>query len=513
MRDKDLVIAADFGTSGVRAAVYTRHLARRALAKATYGLSFPGPGMAEQNPQHWWLALREITAALIRDIPDLRERCAGIIFAAQMCTVIAVDEEGNPLRPAIIWLDKRSAPLIRRMAGPVWGPGLYGYDPIKLLRWVRMTNGAPALNGMDPPGKMRWIAENEADIWRRTAKCLDMKDWLVHRATGRFTTTPDSANLTWMMDTRKGREAWSESLMKMVGVPGTLLPNIINGNDVAGGLTARAASELGLMEATPVFGGAGDVSASAYGSGATQDGSLHLSLGTSSWLAGFFPSRRLNPAHAYATILGPVGNRPLLIATQESAGSCFNWIANITGRSIREVMNEASQYSGTQSPPLFLPWLAGERVPADDAHLRGGFLGLSIQHDGASLTRAVLEGVALNTRWAFESVARQKGFRHDASMSVVGGAAESDAFCQMLADCLGHTLHTRPEPDLAGVRGAACIAAMGLGWEPQADHPGEEKRFHPSSPRHEYFNQRFREFRKAYANNVKWFHERAKADT
>jgi len=101
-----------------------------------------------------------------------------------------------------------------------------------------------------------------------------------------------------------------------------------------------------------------------------EDGELHLSLGTSSWISGFYPARRLSASEGYATILSPIGHRPILIATQESAGACLDWFAELSGET-DVPWNEAV------TPPLFLPWLAGERVPVDDNRLRGGFLGLS----------------------------------------------------------------------------------------------------------------------------------------
>jgi xylulokinase len=188
-----------------------------------------------------------------------------------------------------------------------------------------------------------------------------------------------------------------------------------------------------------------------------EDGELHISLGTSSWISGFYPGRRLSASEGYATILSPFGNRPLLIATQESAGACLDWLDRLAGVEPDEAISGVT-------PPLFLPWLAGERVPVDDNRLRGAFLGLSLQHGRASLRQAVIEGVALNTRWAWQSVARQKGTRHAHLLRAVGGGALNPVLCQALADCLGADLAVSRDPRNAGVRGAAAIAAAGLGW-------------------------------------------------
>ena len=121
---------------------------------------------------------------------------------------------------------------------------------------------------MDPPAKMLWLKRHEPEVYAQAWKLLDVKDWLILRATGHAATTADLANVTWMMDTRKGREGWSDALVSRFGLRRELLPDIVDGTASPGGLTDAAASELGLPAGLPVFAGAGDVCAAALGSGA-----------------------------------------------------------------------------------------------------------------------------------------------------------------------------------------------------------------------------------------------------
>lgn len=499
---QDLVIAVDVGTSSLKVGLIGPDLDVLHSADHPYPISYPGPGCAEQDPLDWWLALRLALVKLSNTCPDLRARAAGMVFASQMCGVVAVDAEGAPLRPCLIWLDKRAAGIAREVMGGF--PKLFGYGLFKLLSSIRLTNGAPSLNGMDPPAKMLWLKRHEPDVYGRAARLLDVKDWLLLRATGRAVTTADLANVTWMMDTRKGREGWSDTLVSRFGLKRSLLPDIVEGTASPGGLTAAAAAELGLPEGLPVFAGAGDVCAAAIGSGAVEDGELHISLGTSSWISGFYPGRRLSASEGYATILSPFANRPLLIATQESAGSCIDWLDRMLG-------SEAEEDQPGITPPLFLPWLAGERVPVDDNRLRGAFLGLSLQHGRSSLRRAVIEGVALNTRWAWRSVARQKGTRHAHLLRAVGGGALNATLCQTLADCLGIDIAVARDPRNAGVRGAAAIAAAGLGWRAsvwdaaKSFDRSSETVYRPDVARKTYFDRRFAQFQDAYKRNAPWF--------
>jgi xylulokinase len=422
--------------------------------------------MAEQQPDHWWQALRRGVAALRQQIPDLGERAVALVPCAQMCGLVCVDRAGEVLRPALVSLDKRAGALSRRMNGGF--PSIAGYRADKLFAWTRIANGAPSHNGMDPPAKMLWIKTHEPDVWAASHKFLDVKDWLIFRATGALTTTADSANLTWMMDTRPGREGWSPSLAGRLGIPLDKLPQIVDGASVAGQLDAGAADELGLAEGLPVIAGAGDVGATAIGSGAVEDGQLHVYAGTSAWLSAFFPSRRLDVFHSYATIASSVGFRPLLIATQESAGTAFAWAARLVGESAGDsdsALDTLYDRIGEMQDddPLFVPWLTGERVPVDDDRLRGVFYGLSVRHDRNAILRATLEGVALNLRWAMSKVARQKGVRSDLPLPLVGGAAVNACFAQLLADALERRVEVR-SPRHAGVRGAAAIAGVALGW-------------------------------------------------
>ncbi|SEO03211.1 xylulokinase [Salinihabitans flavidus] len=464
MTTGDLVIAADFGTSGVKVGAVDRDLTLRARVVETYPLDLGPGGHAEQAPADWWWALARAIARLTDEIPDLPQRAGALSFGSQICGVVCVGEDGAPLRPCLTWLDKRAAPLGRALVGGA--PQVHGYQIGKLLRWLRIANGAPAKNGMDPTAKFLWIKREEPEVFARTRWFMDVKDWLVLRATGRPITTAESANLTWLMDTRRGREGWSPRLAAMTGIPLDKLPEIADGADVVGTLTTGAAADLGLPAGLPVMGGVSDVTAAALGSGEVEDGALHICIATSAWISGFFPNRRLNVPASYATITSSVGFRPLLIASQENAGSALEWAVKMTGGAeTTETLATAFAQVGEARPndPYFLPWLAGERVPVDDDALRGVLHGLRLHHGPPEIRRAAIEGVALNIRWAYSKVAREKGVRLEGPISMVGGVAANPRFAQTLADALHRPLRVG-EARHAGVLGAAALAAPVLGW-------------------------------------------------
>ncbi len=421
----------------------------------TYPIHFLGANAVEQDPQDWWVALCRGVRSLLGEADCTVE---GIAIVAQTGTVVCVSEDGRPLRPAILWRDKRSAPQALEMTGGF--PSAFGYRIDKLANWIRLANGAPSRGGSDATSKIRWVLDNEPEVTKELRYFLDARDWLIHRATGRFVTVADSANLTWLMDTRKGSEGWSAKLASMAGIDLNHLPPIIDATAEAGRLTNDAAKELGLPAGIPVFGGCSDVSAAALGSGAVADGELHICLSTSSWIAGFFPGRRLSPAKAYATVTSPFEYRPLLIVGQETAARMKTW-----ANSAFAATNDATDDDPLprQDDPFAFPWLAGERVPVDDDNLRAAFLQISDHHDAAALHRATTEAIVHNTAWAWQSVSRERGLQMDKPLPVVGGGAMIPGLARCLSAVTGRDIALGAGRE-AGVYGAGIIAATAIGW-------------------------------------------------
>lgn len=433
-------------------ALLNRDLAVIARQIETYPLQILGANGVEQNPQDWWDALCRGVRKLVGGVACSVE---GIAIAAQTGTVVCADEQGTPLRPAIVWRDTRSAPQALAITGGF--PQAFGYRIDKLAKWIWLANGAPAKGGLDATSKIRWVFDHDPQIAAQTKYFLDAKDWLIHRATGQFITVADSANLTWLMDTRKGHEGWSPQLAALAGINLAQLPKIIEGTDQAGTLTKDAAGHMGLPEGTPVFGGCSDFCAAALGAGAVADGELHICLSSSAWISGFFPNRRLSAAHSYATVTSPLRYRPLMIVGQETAGLAKTWA------------NAAFADAGSEAPlpraddPFAFPWFAGERAPVDNDKLRAAFLQISDHHDAAALQRATTEGIVHNTAWAWACASRERGHEKDKPVALVGGGALINGMAQSLSAAIGRDIALGAGQE-AGVFGAGIIAATALGW-------------------------------------------------
>ncbi len=504
-----LVLGYDFGTSALKAALFDK--AGRVVASGTgpYKLLLPEPGWAEQYPTDWWEAMGAVTPRLLQDSGAEASRIAAIGVTAQMCGVVPVDAEGEALVNALIWLDTRSTGEADRLIGG-W-PKIGGYGLINLIRWLRLTGGAPNPAGKDPPTKMMWLKANAPAAWARTHRLLDVKDYIVHRLTGRFATSFDCAHLTWLFDARAQRKQWSATLMRRAGVARDLLPDIARATDIVGGLTAEAAERLTLREGTPVVAGLGDVSAAALAAGAPEHGAPHLGLGSSAWLGAMLPKSRVNPLTNIGSISGADGKDYLLVAAQENGGSCVGWALRTLGFADGDFAG-FERCAGEARPrvdgPMFLPWLAGERVPADDKNLRGGFLNLGPNDGRAEMARAVYEGVALNVRWAMSDFDRLAGSAGKA-LRVVGGAAVSRLWCQIFADVLGRPVEPIENPVLGGPLGAAMAASVAAGWHKKladaAMMTRTGRRFEPAPELAPLYDLRFRRFAAAHKKLRPWY--------
>jgi xylulokinase len=503
------ILALDLGTSSAKAALVTLSGQIVDSTRRELRVLYPRPNWAEQEPESWWQAMTGATRDLWERSRGQPGDVAGIIFSSQMLGMIPVDESGAPLMNCMIWLDTRSRFQARRLTAG--HPKVAGYGAWRLLKWLRITNGAPNLAGRDPISKMVWLREERPDLWQRTYKLLDVKDYLLFRSTGRMLTTYDFASSGWLLRTRKHHLGWSQEILDMVGIPRDRLPDLIRSTEIAGTLRPEAAADLGLPEGIPVVAGAGDVTSSAVGSGAVRDGEIHLSLGTSALVTAHLDDRKVDLFSAIGTYCAAEDDKYLLIASQETACASLEWMrTRILGEEIShakfdELVASAAPGAGGVH---FFPWFAGERVPVDDSSIHGGFVNLALDTDRSQLARAIYEGISYNTRWALRSVEKLLGGPVPA-LRLVGGGAHSTVWCQVLADVFDRRIERVEAPQFSAVRGAALIALRALG---KIDHLEEAGDRVPVSdvcePRPELrglYDAGFDHFLRFYRRNRSWF--------
>jgi xylulokinase len=450
------VLAIDLGTSGPKVGLVSEAGEVLAVEFEPVPLQLHPGGGAEQRPEDWWAAI--VKAA--QRLPRHELRAVGL--TAQWAGTVAVDAAGEPLAPAIIWMDARGAAHARRLAGARLR--VAGYDPRKLARWVRRTGGAPTLSGRDSLGHILWLRAERPAIYAR-AMFLEPVDWLGHKLTGRMATTGVTATLHWVTDTRDAaRVVYDDDLLAVAGLRRDQLPELLGANAVLGPLTESARAQLGVAAAVPVVAGTPDTMSAAVGSGAVADHSAHLYVGTSSWLSCHVPYKRTDPLRSVASLPSALPGRWLVSCEQETAGASVALLRDLLAPA--DGFAEIDRLAATAPPgsggTLFTPWLNGERTPVDDHVVRAGLHNLTLATRREHVARAVLEGVALNTRWMQEAV--EKFVRRQLDpVAFVGGGARSALWAQIMADVLGRTVRRVAEPGSANLRGAALLALLGLG--------------------------------------------------
>jgi xylulokinase len=233
------------------------------------------------------------------------------------------------------------------------------------------------------------------------------------------------------------------------------------------------------------------------GAGTVHDYATHLAISTTSWISCPVPFKKTSIAQQIASIPG-VGGGYLVVDNHETAGRCLQWLRDTTfpDRTYDELTALAATAAPGSGNVLFTPWLAGERSPVDDLDARGGFHNLSLTTGPAELVRAVLEGVAYNSRWLHDAVERFAKRRLD-PIRIFGGGATSDLWCQIHADVLDRTIERVADPLNCNARGAALIAGMALGAvrrDEVADLVTIDRTFRPDPANRAVYDRLFAEF-------------------
>jgi xylulokinase len=473
-RTTTVSLAIDLGTSGMKVALITTHGHVLGWESQPIGLYLTPGGGAEQSPDEWWQAF--LTAAqrlIVRNLVP-RDAIKAICCSTQGEGTVPVDRTGTALMNCILWMDMRGAPYLHQQARGLIN--VAGADVVKLLRWIRLTGGMPSLTGKDPAAHMLLVREKFPEIYERTNKFLNVLDYLNLRLTGRFTATFDSILTSWVTDNRNPNDIrYNAALIKSSGIDGDKFPEIVSCTTVLGNVKSEVAEALGLSADVKVVAGAIDNTAAALGSGAVDDFLPHLYIGTSSWIAAHVPFKRTDIGSSLASVPCALPDRYLLTALQATAGGNLNFLRDNILYHEDELLHEANvpdvfkimdqiaaRVPAGSHGVIYTPWIWGERAPIEDRNLRAGLYNISLNNNREDIIRAFLEGVAFNTRWLLKPVEKFMG-RSVPKMNLAGGGGNSDVWCQIFADVLNVEVRQVKDPIQANARGAAFIAAAGLG--------------------------------------------------
>ena len=509
------ILAVDLGTSGCKSALISISGQVIAWEFQEVPLQVLPNGGAEQNPQDWWQAFLSTSKKLIEKGLVPLEEIIAVCCSTQGEGTVAVDRDGNALMNCILWMDMRGAAHLKKVTQGLLN--VSGYDPLKLVRWIRLTGGAPSLTGKDPAAHMLFIREIYPEVYQKTYKFLNVLDYMNMRLTGRFVATPDSILTSWVTDNRDSAHVvYDQGLLSGCGISADKFPEIVPCTSVIGELKSEVARLLGLKDGIKVIAGAIDTTSAAIGSGAVADYEAHLCIGTSSWMAAHLPVKKTDLSTSMASVPCAIAGKFLMIIMQTTAGGNLTFLRDKILYHKDELLREeqapdvyqildriAAKVPAGSNGLIYTPWIFGERSPVEDRSVRAAILNLSLENSREDIIRAFLEGVALNTRWLLGPSEKFLG-RKLSALNIVGGGAKSDIWCQIFADVLNMTIRQVCDPIQVNARGAAFIAAVGLGclnFGEVAQQVQIQATYQPNPQNKAVYDKLFSEFVRFYKNN------------
>ena len=502
------ILAIDLGTGGPKAAVYHEDGRLLGSGVAKTPITVTEDGGAEQDPEHWWTAIVAAAREALEQIPANEPRPGAVAVTAQWVTTVPVDGSGRHVGNAISWMDRRGGKYAHEAVGP--GPRVFGYNPRKIVRWLRVNGGAPSLAGRDPNGQILFLQHERPEAYEAPTYFVEPGDYLTARMTGRVANSGESATGCWGTDTRDiDNITYDERLLTQAGLDPAKFAPIVPSNSVVGNLLPAGAAELGLDE-IPVLASSPDVTSAAVGSGAVAEKAAHLYIGTSSWLSCHVPFRKTDAIHQIAALPSSLPGRYLVATEQQVAGAALDHLKDVLLGQPElsfDLLNEEAAAAGIGANGVqFTPWLNGERTPLDDARVRGAISNLSLTSTRGSLARATLEGVAMNSRWMQHYTEKFVRGKFE-EIAFIGGGATSDLWCQILADTMGRRINQIDGPRQANVRGAALLALLGLGRITVDDIPSRvtvKASYDPDPAASAQYDTLFKDFQAHYKATKKW---------
>ncbi|HSB01938.1 MAG TPA: FGGY-family carbohydrate kinase [Anaerolineales bacterium] len=512
MTNEKLILAVDLGTSGMKVALISVTGKVVGWEAEPVRLIITPDGGAEQSPQEWWQAFLSAAGRLIAREPEAAPRVEAVCCSTQGEGTVPVDRSGNALGNAILWMDMRGAPYLRKqLSGLI---NMDGADLFKILRFVRLTGGMPSLTGKDPAAHMLFVRDAMPETYARTYKFLNVLDYMNLRLTGEFIASFDSIVTSWVTDNRDPEAVhYADILIRTLGIERAKLPDVVPCSKVIGTLRREVGEALGLSPEVKVVAGAIDNTAAAIGAGAVEDYLPHLYIGTSSWIAAHVPFKKTDILASLASIPCALPGRYLLTALQATAGGNLAYLRDNILYHKDELLQEAAvpdifkvldqiarRVPAGANGVIYTPWIWGERAPVEDRTLRAGLYNLSLHNTREDVIRAFLEGIAFNTRWLLSPV--EKFMKQKVNtIHIVGGGAQSDVWCQIFADVMNVEIKQVQDPIYANARGAAWIGAVGLG-EIKFDDVSElvqfKRTYQPRLQNRARYDDRFEIFKQIY---------------
>lgn len=441
-----MYLTFDIGTTSLKTALISDSGLLLAVHVEEYTPMSPRSDWTEMRPDDYWNAAVKGTRSVMSSLNTDPSEISAIGFSSQGQTFIPIDERGNPLYNAIVWVDNRAQPIADE-----WEASWLTREEYK-----RIT-GFPNMPAALTIFKLGWLSKNRPELMK-AYKFLCLPDYMIYSLTGETVTDHNIALMGGAYDINTSD--WSAPLLDAAGVKYDQMPTLLNQGSIAGTLLPGPASELGIYPGIPVCVGANDQQAGAVGAGNVRPGIVTETTGTALAVVATTPTL----LEEYGLCVGAhaVPGRYYALAFTITSAIVLKWFRDMctAGMSYEEFLSGVENIQPGCGGLAVLPHFAGTGTPDFNPNERGAFIGLTLNHTRSHIARAIMESCACMLRECLEPIIKT-GLELK-SVRSLGGAARSDVWLQMKADMLGIPVE-RPACSDAASLGAAVLAAVGTG--------------------------------------------------
>lgn len=485
-----LAIGLDSSTTGTKVLAFDKKGKVVVSANETIPLFSPQPNYYEQNPDDWWISAQKALRKTTRHIDP--ERIVALAISNQRETFVPLNRNGNPLRPAIIWLDERCKDEVEPFSRKIG------------QREIHRITGKPA-DYAPVVYRLAWMKKYQPDLFCKISMLCDVHTWLVWKLTGFFKTSWASADPLGLFDLKN--KLWSPRILSALRLTEAQLPNAFCPGTILGTISETASELTGLSTGTLVVAGGGDGQVAGLGSNVLTSERAYLNLGTAVVAGVYGPRYRIN--RAFRTMSACSESGYYYECSLRAGTFAIDWfIKNILNIQplkqpgiYKQLEKKAQKVPAGSDGLLLLPYLCGVMNPYWDINARGVFIGLSSSQHQGHMFRSILEGIAFEQLLAINALEKTIGVRVG-ELVAIGGGANSSLWCHILANITGKNI-CLPQNSEASALGAGIAAAVGAGWYPTfkvaaQEMTGIKKVIKPDRQTHEKYKLLFAVYRKIY---------------
>lgn len=495
-----LLLGTDIGTQGTKTVMVNPDGQIIASAFSEYDVLKPKPNWAEQWPDIWVKAAFETVKKTLEISKAKPSEIAGIALSGLYGgSGIPVDKKMEPLRPCLIWMDRRATGEVEWVKNNVDKNTIFNITGNYVDSYYGFT-------------KMMWIRNNEPENWQKTAQFITPKDYVIYKFTGENIIDFSSAgNIGGIFDIRK--RTWSKEMCRILNIPMSKLPQrIVKAADIVGTITKDASQLSGLLEGTPVIAGGIDAPVASFSTGMLEEKSHVAMVGTSTCWGVVHKGQYLSPKLVSFPYVAHDDEIIYTFGGAATAGGIVRWFRDQFGEkematekelniSAYQLMdNEAKKISPGSEGLLLLPYFMGERSPIWDPDAKGTIIGLTLYHTRHHIYRAILEGVAYSLRHNIET-GLESGLELAKDCIMVGGATKSPLWLKIFSDVTGFPIRT-PKQDVEAPYGDALLAGVGTkvldSYQKIKDWVKFNEPIYPDKKVKKIYDQYFIEYKKSY---------------